>query len=1101
MPTLRERPSRGENSPAKKISSYSSSPNKTRRSNNLYNMPADATSIEVRESIEAKGDIDDDVEMEDAVEYRRPATTATTTTDADADADADGDIDAEGEPDDDIEVRGGGLDDDDEEDEDEVDGQRDVLQLIKDTSEYLCRYTIKVDGEDEELAAPFQRLVNKRSLPDYFEVIKEPMAFSTIRAKLGKKTYTAFKEFVHDVTRICHNAQVYNRPSAPIFSDAGRLLEVFKEKLAELVKDGEITAEEAVIPDLGPLPEFEDSPPPEEEEEEENEDEDEEDEEDDEDEDSVDEDGRRKTRRRGRRSAPRRGGGGGEEESDPHKKRGRPPKVLAPLEARIAAVLKGLRRFKSDKGHLRIYTFERPPENAALEAIKKKHKRKRYTNVDQVLQDLEAMFEAAKQNNPPGSDLHEDAAVLQKEAQVLAEQEKAKPDDDFRDEDGKLPLTSIESKGEVWKVGDWVHIRNPNDLAKPIVAQLYQLWSDASGQKWVNACWYYRPEQTVHRFDKHFYENEVVKTGQYRDHLFEDIEDRCFVMFITRYPRGRPRGLPRDKAVYVCEARYNEDKFRFNKIKTWTSCLPEEVRDKDYEMDLFDQPRNLRKFPSPIKHFLQAESKETDDLPKPTWRSLNAPPLIGAVHRRPREPNVSKPFLSFFFHLVCVVAQAITIILHPTRSLPSLSLQMHKVNIAFASFPRFIPLRHKLTPHPPSPKESPPPAAPNTLLHNITPAPLNIGSSRVPIKMDASGPGVAGTPGNYHLPNISPAPGPPQAHYPMQHFVPRQAPPVPLHQAPPVLHPQPQQPMPMHVPPHPGMPQMQQMQPSPHYPPQAYPPQQYAQQPQAPPPPQQQPIHFQPHPTPTPTHHIAPVFDNLHPRPVHPAPVLTPSRPPMAPAQSIATLPHANAQPANVYNVPRAPEVFTLQESIDAAIPEDIHKQFDRDENGRILFFSAPPLKRPENGVSEAYAGLGHSVDYRARARQIAENRRERERKRKERDEEMARQAEAIKKRSPSQEPEAKEVPLTREQLLEKFVLEWAASMDEGTALLRESLGGWEEIKQQAREDYRGLSAKEIRDKDLRWFLEDSEKRGVITAQQKKERLEFWEKHKAETRK
>lgn len=186
-----------------------------------------------------------------------------------------------------------------------------------------------------------------------------------------------------------------------------------------------------------------------------------------------------------------------------------------------------------------------------------------------------------------------------------------------------------------------MHIRNPNDLSKPIVAQIYRTWLDASGQKWVNACWYYRPEQTVHRFDKHFYENEVVKTGQYRDHRIEDVEDRCFVMFITRYPRGRPRGLPAGKSVYVCEARYNEEKPRFNKIKTWTSCLPDEVREKDYEMDLFDAPRNLRKVPSPIKHLLQADAKEADDLPKPTWRSPNAPPLIGAVHRRPRESNVS----------------------------------------------------------------------------------------------------------------------------------------------------------------------------------------------------------------------------------------------------------------------------------------------------------------------------------------------------------------------------------------------------------------------------------------------------------------------------
>lgn len=202
--------------------------------------------------------------------------------------------------------------------------------------------------------------------------------------------------------------------------------------------------------------------------------------------------------------------------------------------------------------------------------------------------------------------------------------------------------------------GDWVHVRNPNDLQKPIVAQIFRTWQDSAGQKWVNTCWYYRPEQTVHRYDKFFYDGEVVKTGQYRDHRIDEVEDRCFVMFITRYNKGRPRGFPPNKAVYVCEARYNEDKYKFNKIKTWTSCLPDEVRERDYEMDLFEVPRTLRKVPSPIKHLLQADAKETDAPPKPTWGSPNAPPIIGAVHRRPREANVSSSDTNFPPISVCL---------------------------------------------------------------------------------------------------------------------------------------------------------------------------------------------------------------------------------------------------------------------------------------------------------------------------------------------------------------------------------------------------------------------------------------------------------------
>lgn len=228
------------------------------------------------------------------------------------------------------------------------------------------------------------------------------------------------------------------------------------------------------------------------------------------------------------------------------------------------------------------------------------------------------------------------------EANKLAEAEKSKPDDEYVMEEGRLPLPNgILHNGELWKVGDWVHIQNPNDVTKPIVAQIYRTWQDSESQKWVNACWYYRPEQTVHQYEKHFYPDEVVKTGQYRDHHIDEVIDRCFVMFCTRYSRGRPRGLPKDKDVYVCDSRYNEEKHKMNKIKTWASCLPDEVRDKDYEMDLFDGPKKTKKVPTPLLHMLKDDAKETDEVPKPQWGADNAPPIVGAVYKGPRDENVS----------------------------------------------------------------------------------------------------------------------------------------------------------------------------------------------------------------------------------------------------------------------------------------------------------------------------------------------------------------------------------------------------------------------------------------------------------------------------
>lgn len=414
-----------------------------------------------------------------------------------------------------------------------------------------------------------------------------------------------------------------------------------------MVNQGIISAEEAELPDLGEIPEADPLP--------EEEDEDDEDDEDDDDDEDSDDDTRRK-RKRGSRSKRDGTKDDSQKFNDPElrKKRGRPPRVDTPMEARIKAVLKGIRKLKDPSGQLKVRHFERLPDKAvypdyyieikepvAIDIIKRKSKRKKYNSVDHFMRDVDLMFNNAKVYNQSESQIYRDAVDLQAEARKLAEKEKRKPDSEYLTEDGRLPLPGgILYKGELWKVGDWVHIQNPNDVTKPIVAQIYRTWQDSEGDKWVNACWYYRPEQTVHHFEKHFYPNEVMKTGQYRDHRIEEIVDRCFVMFFTRYNRGRPRGLPPDKDVYVCEARYNEERHKLNKIKTWASCLPDEVRDKDYEMDLFDVPRRIKKIPSPIKHLLKEDAKETDDVPKPTWGAENAPPVVGAVHRRPRDENV-----------------------------------------------------------------------------------------------------------------------------------------------------------------------------------------------------------------------------------------------------------------------------------------------------------------------------------------------------------------------------------------------------------------------------------------------------------------------------
>lgn len=209
----------------------------------------------------------------------------------------------------------------------------------------------------------------------------------------------------------------------------------------------------------------------------------------------------------------------------------------------------------------------------------------------------------------------------------------------------------------------------------------------------------------------------------------------------------------------------------------------------------------------------------------------------------------------------------------------------------------------------------------------------------------------------------------------------------------------------------------------------------------------------------------------------------------MAPAPSIATIPHANAQAASVYNVPRAPEVYTLAANLDAAIPDEVREQFQRDENGRVLFFTAPPLNRDTGGVAEQYAGLGHSVRHLASIKQLRE---ERARKRKERDEALAREQAANKKQAAAVEADAArraESELKNQtERLEQFLLDWSAEMVRGTEQLEASLGGagWKEMMRQSREENAGKTEAEIRAKNLQWLYDDALRRGDMTAEQKK---------------
>ncbi|KAI5117803.1 hypothetical protein M0805_004563 [Coniferiporia weirii] len=160
-------------------------------------------------------------------------------------------------------------------------------------------------------------------------------------------------------------------------------------------------------------------------------------------------------------------------------------------------------------------------------------------------------------------------------------------------------VDEVHYKGWTVRLADWLHLANPDDPNRPIVAQVFKCWvSDEpskKGRPGVTTCWYYRPEQTFHPANREFWEGEVFKTGHFADHPLEDIIEKIACQFTARHLRGRPRapfwypGWP----LYVCDSRYNDRERVFVRIKNWASCVPEEVRKKPEWMRIYEFERTV----------------------------------------------------------------------------------------------------------------------------------------------------------------------------------------------------------------------------------------------------------------------------------------------------------------------------------------------------------------------------------------------------------------------------------------------------------------------------------------------------------------------------
>ncbi|XP_010477316.1 PREDICTED: bromodomain-containing protein 9-like [Camelina sativa] len=81
--------------------------------------------------------------------------------------------------------------------------------------------------------------VDPEELPDYHEIITNPMDFSTVRKKLDSGAYASLEQFERDVFLICTNAMEYNSSDTVYYRQARAIQELAKKDFENLRQDSD----------------------------------------------------------------------------------------------------------------------------------------------------------------------------------------------------------------------------------------------------------------------------------------------------------------------------------------------------------------------------------------------------------------------------------------------------------------------------------------------------------------------------------------------------------------------------------------------------------------------------------------------------------------------------------------------------------------------------------------------------------------------------------------------------------------------------------------------------------------------------------------------
>lgn len=109
----------------------------------------------------------------------------------------------------------------------------DLAQKPKRGVHYIAMLSIFTEMQNHPSSWPFMVPINKEEVPDYYEVIKEPMDLSTIETKLENDKYESMDDFIYDCKLVFNNCRQYNGESTTFFKNANKLEKAVIAKLKD----------------------------------------------------------------------------------------------------------------------------------------------------------------------------------------------------------------------------------------------------------------------------------------------------------------------------------------------------------------------------------------------------------------------------------------------------------------------------------------------------------------------------------------------------------------------------------------------------------------------------------------------------------------------------------------------------------------------------------------------------------------------------------------------------------------------------------------------------------------------------------------------------